>query len=143
MQIKNTTDIPTDVIRDIIRKIRPPGISNFDVMVKNTTFAGAGRCYSHGSSYHASASPFIVIRVARTDIQAQHRWHYFLRGGYLPHELGSRIETLLFILAHELRHLWQAKHRKGKVWGARGRYSERDADAYALGKLRRFRRGEL
>ena len=29
------------------------------------------------------------------------------------------------------------------VWGARGQFSERDADAYALQALRKYRRGEL
>ncbi|MGH8634951.1 MAG: hypothetical protein ACRET7_12575, partial [Burkholderiales bacterium] len=57
--------------------------------------------------------------------------------------MGSRVEQLIVLLAHELRHLWQAKHSHGKVWGAKGRFSERDADAYALRMLRRYRRGEL
>ena len=60
--------------------------------------------------------------------------------------LGSRIEALLWVLAHELRHLWQAAStgkRRGMVYGAKGRFSERDADAYALQMLRRYRRGEL
>ncbi|OGA72887.1 MAG: hypothetical protein A3G81_22525 [Betaproteobacteria bacterium RIFCSPLOWO2_12_FULL_65_14] len=64
-------------------------------------------------------------------------------GGYLPMVIGSRMEALVVLIAHELRHLWQAKHTRGKVYGARGRFSERDADAYALRMLRRFRRGEF
>lgn len=57
--------------------------------------------------------------------------------------IGSRREALVVLLAHELRHLWQAQTTRGRVYGARGRFSERDADAYALQMLRRFRRGEL
>jgi hypothetical protein len=54
------------------------------------------------------------------------------------------MEALIMLVAHELRHLWQADHPKGwRVYGARGVYSERDADAYALQMLRKYRRGEI
>lgn len=44
-------------------------------------------------------------------------------------------------MAHEARHFWQHKVRKGwRVWGARGRYSEVDAEAYTIRKLREWRR---
>lgn len=65
-------------------------------------------------------------------------------GGYLPCTWGNRREALLYVVAHELRHLWQARVPRGRrVWGARGQFSERDADAWALRMLRRYRRGEL
>jgi hypothetical protein len=55
----------------------------------------------------------------------------------------TREEAVLFVLAHEMRHLWQARVRRGRrVWGSRGVLSERDADAYALRALRHWRRGE-
>lgn len=54
--------------------------------------------------------------------------------------MANRIEALVYVLAHELRHQWQAIHPKGwRVWGARGQYSERDADAYAIKMLRNWR----
>lgn len=142
MRLRNHTDIQTETIRAIIAAVRPSGISRFDVRVSNTTGrGGAGRAYMNGSGYHATADPFIVIRVPRTEALARYRMK--ARGGYLPSDIGSRTECLLFILAHELRHLWQAKHKRGRVYGARGRFSERDADAYALRMLRAYRRGEL
>jgi hypothetical protein len=63
-------------------------------------------------------------------------------GGYIDHLTLSREEAFIHILAHELRHLWQKNHRtkRGKVWGARGRFSDRDADAYAIRKQREWRR---
>jgi hypothetical protein len=63
-------------------------------------------------------------------------------GGYIPSLILSREEALVHILAHELRHFWQVNHKtkRGKVWGAKGVYSERDTDAYAIRKTREWRR---
>jgi hypothetical protein len=63
-------------------------------------------------------------------------------GGYIDCLVLSREEALVHILAHEIRHLWQRNHsgKRGKVWGARGQFSDRDADAYAIRKMREWRR---
>ena len=103
--------------------------------------AARGRAYTQGSSFHDRACPFVVVSVAKTDAKA--RYIYPKGNGYLGGAVGNRKEAVLFVMAHELRHLWQAKHTRGKVYGAKGRYSERDADAYALHMLRQYRRGEL
>lgn len=143
MRLKNHTDIPSEWIRAIIRAVCPPGVSGFDVRISNRTGRGTrGRAYSYGSGYHDRACPFVVVSVAKTDAAARG----ILPGGdgYLRMALGNRLESVVAVLAHELRHLWQAKVKRGRrVWGARGQFSERDADAYALQMLRRFRRGEL
>ena len=62
--------------------------------------------------------------------------------GYLPRPwLADQVEALVYLAAHELRHLWQARVPRGhRVWGSRGQYSERDADAYAIRQLRAWRR---
>ena len=137
MRLRNYTDIPDDTVRALIRAVRPSGISNFDVRVSNGQHF-RGMAYTHGSGYHDRADPFIVCAI-------QKKAHVVrpATGAYLPTVLGSRIEQLIWLLAHELRHMWQAKHSRGRVYGSRGRYSERDADAYALRMLRRYRRGEL
>lgn len=63
-------------------------------------------------------------------------------GGHIGSLILTREEAFVHILAHELRHLWQTNHRgkRGKVWGARGLLSDRDADAYAIRKMREWRR---
>lgn len=62
-------------------------------------------------------------------------------GGYIDHLILSREEALVDTLAHEFKHFCQANHqgKRGKVWGARGVYSDRDAGAYAIKKLRAWR----
>lgn len=143
MRLRNHTNIPSEWIRAVVRVACPSGVSGFDVRVSNKAGRGGrGRAYPAGNAYHGRACPFLIVSVPKTDAAARFIW----KGGdgYLPHILGSRCETVLFILAHELRHLWQSRVKRGRrVWGARGQFSERDADAYALGMLRRFRRGEL
>lgn len=142
MRLKNHTDLDSDWIRAVIRAVRPSGIRNFDVRVSNSAGRGAcGSAYTKGSGYHDRAAPFLVVRVAKTDARA--RMIVKPQGGYLGAAYGDKKEAMLFVVAHELRHLWQAKHTRGMVYGARGRYSERDADAYALRMLRQYRRGEL
>jgi hypothetical protein len=60
--------------------------------------------------------------------------------------LADRTETLVYIFAHELRHMWQQhvmKNRSfpvGRVKNARGRYSEVCTEAYAIHKPRAWRR---
>ena len=62
-------------------------------------------------------------------------------GGYIDYLILSREEALVYVLAHEFRHFWQTNHqgKRGKIWGARGVYSDRDADAYAIKKTRAWR----
>lgn len=140
MQLTNTTKIENEKIRELIRFARPSGISNFDVMIKNYQHFGArGRAYSKGSSYHYSNNAFIVVSISNTNQGYPYYWEG--GNGYLPHLTMDRLENLLYVLAHELRHLWQGKHPKGyRVWGARGKFSERDADAYAIRKVREYRK---
>ena len=140
MRLRNHTDIPSDLIRRMIAFAKPPGVAGFDVRVTNSASNGVrGVAYTEGASCHDRACPFIVVRVQRGARLAPEPAH----DGYLPQPAMTREEGVLLVLAHELRHLWQAKVRRGRrVWGARGVLSERDADAYALRALRHWRRGE-
>ena len=143
MKINNSTKIANEVVREVIQFCRPSGISNFDVEVRNSKYAFAGRAYYKGSGYHSTASPFIVVRVGQ-DSQFPRTFKCYQYGSQKGrvHYFANRIECLLYVMAHELRHLWQAKGKKkraGMAYGARGRFSEVDTEAYALNKLRAWR----
>jgi hypothetical protein len=143
---RNYTDIPDTEVRAIYEAVLPPGLPAHDVRISNSARGFRGRAYAKGSGYHASARPFVVCAIPTTERVARTRMVTRHKGGYLPMAIGSRREALVVVLAHELRHLWQGKsvgNPRGMVYGAKGRYSERDADAYALRMLRRYRRGEL
>jgi hypothetical protein len=61
--------------------------------------------------------------------------------GYLNYLVLSVEEELIHSLAHEFRHMHQWYYASVKrSWGSRGRFSERDADAYAIRKVREWRR---
>jgi hypothetical protein len=63
-------------------------------------------------------------------------------GVHLKHLVLDQTEELVDTLAHEFRHFWQSNHKtkRGKVKGSRGQYSEKDADAYAIKKVREWRK---
>ena len=129
MRLRNTTKIPNSTVREVVRLVKPPGIGNIDVMVKNTSGrVPVGAAYLEGSPWHATPNLFVVARIPERTPHDQRT--YF-----------DRIEMLVWMLAHEFRHIWQTKHPKGwRVWGARGQFSENDCDAYATRKVRDWRR---
>lgn len=163
MRLRNTSGLPGELIREVIRFVRPAGISKFDVMVKRSSGTFGGMSYAEGSGYHMTADPFVTVRVGDAD-----KFPFFAQGDRADHKGGavttysdgrppkiskpqtkgyltigwlySPIEALVMVMAHELRHQWQRSHSRGRVFGSRGRYSERDADAYALKMLRAWRR---
>lgn len=144
---RNYTDIPDAELRAIYAAVLPAGLKAHDVEIKNNDGCGRGMAYSHGSDYHSTARPFVVVSVPKTERMARVvERHPNSTRGYLPVTHGSRRECFVYIMAHELRHLWQAKANgkpRGMVYGAKGRMSERDACAYGIQMLRRYRRGEL
>lgn len=63
--------------------------------------------------------------------------------GHFPVKVFSFYESLVYLIAHGVRHVWQSKHCRGRrVWGAKGQFSDRDACAYGLHMLRCWRRGD-
>jgi hypothetical protein len=138
MRLRNTSGIPDDIVRQAISFVRPSGISNFDVMAKKSKARYGGMAYSQGSGLHMTANPFVTIRIGPDSLFPYNETTK--QAGYLPAGwIANRLEMFVLVLAHELRHLWQAKHSRGRVWGSRGKFSERDADAYAIHMLRSWR----
>lgn len=128
MRLTNHTDIPTPLVRDVLRFVMPNGVTNVRVTIYNTARRWAG---GRGGSGYVSAR---IPKAERYPALPSH-------GAYLGWPPHTRIEALVLLLAHELRHCWQTVNPRGyRVWGARGQYSERDADAYAIQKLRAWRR---
>ena len=134
MRIVNATPLDTEWLKAMTLAVVPSGVTRYDVTFRVARGGGA-RGLAH-PGYRE------VLVKLEPDCRYPHRWG--ASGGYLGMIVYSVYEAAVYVTAHELRHLWQHKHPKGyRVWGARGRYSERDADAYAIQQVRRYRRGEL
>lgn len=141
MKLVNYTGLDDTWVRKMIAAVKPHNVSKFDISFKNCGFGHRGRAYWAGCSYHHSSNALVIVSLSK---KAKYPYITPSRGAYLCVRLFSLKESALFIAAHELRHLWQAKVEKGwRVWGAKGQFSERDADAYALRMVRAYRRGEL
>lgn len=135
MKIVNHTSIPNEVVKDVIRFVRPPGIKNFTVVLKDShgSHHWRGWGYSGGVNARLKINEEFPFRL----------WTYQygqLRGR--RYYIASPVENLIYLLAHELMHTRQGQRGpiRGRVWGARGRYSEIETESYAIRKLREWRR---
>jgi hypothetical protein len=131
----NTTTISPELLREIVRFVMPPGVHGIKIAVRNAANVHGGAAWVGGRR--------VGIRFD-TRMRYPNRicpyWRGQLRGK--SYWLASLEERIVYITAHELRHMWQkkARNKAGYVWGARGRYSEIDADSYAIRMLREWRR---
>jgi hypothetical protein len=145
MALKNTTKLDTGWLKELAEAVRPSGLKQaFDIRVTDTKWGSRAVAYTRGSGYHATARSFVNLRISEREKYPHTFEAKARRKGYLGGTVYSIFELAVFLMAHEIRHLWQEKHPRGsRVWGARGKLSERDADAYAIQAVRRYRRGEL
>lgn len=134
MKLRNTTDIPRELILEVIRFVRPPGLSRFSVDVRNTKRKWGGWAWQGFRK--------CSVKVGKPDFPLYYRPYQYGSQKGKRWWIANRTEVLVILLAHELRHLWQGKatSRRGYAWGARGRYSEVDTEAYALRMLRAWRK---
>ncbi len=140
MKLKNTTKVPEALLREVIRFVCPASVTNFSIWFKRyakglNRIAFCGRAYI--GRHHV---------VCRVPIYHRLKMRYdgagAVRGrGYLPWGANTYEEALVALVAHELNHLAQRKNARlyRRTWGARGQYSERDCDTYAIRKLREWR----
>jgi len=144
MRLVNYTNIPTPLIREIIHFIRPDTPGRFTVLIDDWKpgyvqhphpWLGVAH-YTRSITFPTSPAEdvTITVRIPRRIEDWRPRTH----GCPRPHA-ANRLEALVFLLAHELRHFWQANHPK-RIDLEDEETLERDADAYAYGRLEDWRR---
>lgn len=144
LRLKNTTDVPTPLVKDILKFVTPENIKpvEFTVTVTNASYSLRGR-------YMGYRQPRVLARVAKRF--KPHRIALYQDAQNKGKKLAvtSKVEALVYILAHEMRHLWQhhgsVQHSSfptGYAKNARGRFSEVDTESYAVNRLRAWRRRE-
>ncbi len=130
MRLKNTTNISTDLIREIIRFVKPNSVNNVRVDIKPRKRQASG----------IGGSGEVIVKIADPKT-FKFPYETCDHGAYIGIRCYTYEEVLVQLLAHELRHCWQTIHRKGyRYYGSKGVISERDADCYALHMLREWRR---
>lgn len=163
--LRNTTDFAEDLIADMLESSLPGVVPDFDLSVTNRhADRYRGVCYPYGCRLRKdSDKPIIIARVTADDNAfpirtlaeetsdtgqdpdrkrltgegSRHR----RRRGYIGILIRNREECLLYVLAHELKHLKQRDCKTGWIWGSRGKwYSESDADAFAIRTVRAWRK---
>jgi hypothetical protein len=134
-------------VRDTYDGRRFSGTCHDIVYDKHVTKTYQPRIYAHITPHEDNNFPHWVDRSPALIETVVHKDGKFIvetkkvsARGYLSSYMLDRMECLVHVLSHEIRHIWQGGHRRGRVWGARGRYSDRDADAFAIRKVRSWRR---
>lgn len=154
IKVKNETDIPNKLIAAIVRFARPPGIRKFEVVVKKMKETVRPGVYKgHGGRRGITVWIDAKAKFPR-DLyvyqygQLKQKWGRKDKHGCVHrlkgrrYYLASLTEALIYLFAHELMHTKQGQRGnvRGRVWGARGRFSEIETESYAIRKLREYRK---
>jgi hypothetical protein len=169
--LKNTTKYSDTEIAEILEFSMPLGLPDFDATItRRFRDLFKGTCYPFGCRRHKvnPSKPLIIVRTSQKEkyfpywierggtfkktkrIATVQRHATFFSGhkarrhGYISTLLRTAQECLVYVTAHELRHLYQVQNKACWVYGSKGkRSSERDADAYAIAKVREWRRKNI
>jgi hypothetical protein len=144
MKLVNTSGLKNEELREMIRFAKPTGLAGFEIRVTRSN-GYRGRAYNYGSTQVGYCN---IRRGRKTSFP-----HSFgVRGrGYLPVTFNNEQEILLYLIAHELRHLWQYLHTKSRrgwnttkeyYWNSRA-YREYDACTYGMQILEQWRREKV
>ena len=137
MKIRATHHVLTaDEARRIFEFVRLPGCERVTVKVKNTRHTWGGRA--------CLRERVLLVKMTKDPSRFPLCYRPYQYGQFKgkTYPVASMTELAVVIMAHEARHFWQhrSRSRRGYIWGARGRYSEVDTEAYAIRTLRAWRR---
>ncbi len=132
MKLKNTTNVPESLLREVISFVCPSTVTNYSIWFKR---AGGGKgVFFAGSAWRERAHIVCRIPVYHKLAKPYTGAGSFTTGrGYRPWVAKTYEESLVALVAHEFRHL--AQHLNPTLYKrtpyARGQYSEVDCDTYA------------
>ena len=142
MKIINKSKYNTKFLTGLIDFIN----KDLNIQVKEIEFK-TGRSLFHGSYYYKKNR--ILVRTNPTNKLYPYKVQYERKtinlnyyNGYLDYLLLNHYESLVHVLAHELRHAWQHKNRKNRdkwIHNSYGKFSNKDADSFAIKKTRELR----
>jgi hypothetical protein len=149
MILRNKTDLSDHLVLAVIADVWPgePMLPRHSIDL--TMVLGNVRAMAyHGATWprwpRTYAGPVTILRICRKDADAVEapnpligRWS---TGRTSWTACGTRMEVLVYTLAHELRHVWQFCFPQFELNPMAEEY---DADSYGSAMLIRYRRGEL
>jgi len=108
----------------------------------------SGKRTSLRRSWLGSAHQETAVKVSRKRFPAFIRPYQYAHLKGKRYVLANRVEALVYLAAHELRHLWQAARTRDDrkstslpmYHGSRGKFSEVDTEGFAITMLREYRR---
>ncbi len=132
MKLKNTTNVPESLLREVIRFVCPSSVTNFSIWFKRA--GGGKRVFFAGTAYWTRWH--VVCRIpkwAKLDKPYTGAGTFRKGQGYRPWVCVTYEESLVAIVAHELNHLHQKLNPRlyRRTPYARGQFSELDCDTYA------------
>jgi hypothetical protein len=160
MKLRNETKLPGKLLREMVNFCCPSGVTDFIIrFAHGRDYHGGAYAKQYGGFTRRKESGFrgrllweksgnecsdVIVRIPHYP-KGRGKIENNTKGGrgYLASVEYTREEAVVHLVAHELRHLYQALHpsrQHSRVWGSRGQFSERDADAYAISRTRHWRR---
>ena len=143
----NTTDFSKEFLHEVFDFCKPCGVKStkVDLYVGNTKNFRCGHMEHKSFVWDSNRIVLYILKADDNRINFPHacyRTSQQVKRGYLSLLVLDRIETLVEIMAHELRHIYQEQRKhKIKCHGKRRqKFSERDADMYAQRKIREWRK---
>ena len=134
MELSNTTQFTDQMVRKVLRFAS--GKRGYTKYVDKLAVIPA----EPGSRWRGFCQPYMgTIRVW---VAKASRFPYTrppMAGGYVEVTARSDIEALVYVMAHEFRHIWQTTHTT-RLGGGRKGLSERDADTFAVQTIARWRK---
>lgn len=119
----------TKFVQEVVEFCRPKNVNNFDVFIKNSNRIYSGTAYIHPKH--------IIVRIGgEAKFPIYHKYNGNLNSNRFPIiQLNNYNEVLVYVVAHEIRHIWQSIYHSKKqneyFAGSKGKYSELDAEMYA------------
>jgi hypothetical protein len=135
-----------EALRHVVPALKLKKYREVDVTISKRHDGDYGaRCYPDGCDYHTVApdKPLVKVRISADEKYFPCMETHESGQGYIDCLILDSMECLVHLLAHEFRHFWQYEHPtscRDRIWGSRGVVSNRDADAYAIRKMREYRR---
>lgn len=131
MEFHNTTDIPIELVKVVIAFSAQPGIEIKSIKLRNKKVGLKSGNY--GMYYYDRHISLTIPPIMDNPI------HYKLAycGKYIS--IRNRIEFVVYVLSHELRHAYQLQCRGLEFLNACSAAKEFDAEMYGLQTLERWR----